>query len=142
MNYQSIATLSTLLSLTLLTACTLGTPKTHYVGCNNFVCQRDLVLKNARASYRRPSQRKKIARKVEFTKIKLQNSDDGDGLWTGFVHGNGLARLRMNFIENGRVTARRYIGSVQLEPSEDPTFFRFKSQLPESDRVSWNIVNY
>ena len=142
MNYQSIATLSILLALTLLTACSLGTPKTHYVGCNNFACQRDLVLKNARTSYRRPSQKKKIAQNVEFSKIKLQNSNDGDGLWTGFVHGNGLARLRMNFIENGRVTDSRYIGSVQLASSEDPTFFRFKSQLPESNRVSWKIVNY
>ena len=142
MNYQSIATLAILFALTLLTSCAPITPRTHYVGCNNFACQRDLVLKNARASYRRPGKRKKIAHNVEFTKIKLQNSNDGDGLWTGFVHGNGLARLRMNFIKNGRVTASRYIGSVQLKSNEDPTFFRFKSQLPESKQVSWKIVSY
>ena len=142
MHYQSITTLFSLFVITLLTACGPITPRTHYVGCNNFACQRDLVINKARASYRRPSQRQKIAQNVNFSKLKFRNAKNGDGLWTGFVRGSGLARLRMNFMENGQVTDSRYIGSVQLESSEDPTFFRFRSQLPRSEQLSWDIVNY
>ena len=106
-----------------------------------FVNQRYIIQTPQKKQVKKRTEQQ-IARQVRFSKLKFKKVSGGDGLWTGFLEGDGLARLKLNFIKNGKVQVSRYIGSVMLEAQDPPTIFRFKSHLPADRQMQWEVQSF
>ena len=60
------------------------------------------------------------------------------GEWSGIVRGSGEVRLALQIVEQGRVTATRWIGSVVL--ANEPSSFHFRGPIPSGQGWDWRIV--
>lgn len=76
----------------------------------------------------------------EVIRERFQRLSDTQGLWRGYIRGEGPIELLLIVRNKGRNVTTRYIGSVIRDRHERPTSFAYRGHIPKNGKWSWRIL--
>ena len=79
------------------------------------------------------------AKYVRVVRQSLRKITLNEGLWRGYVEGNGMVQLMLDIFRGGTRESRRIIGSLPLHEKDGQVLFHFRSSLPKGFGWSWKI---
>ena len=76
---------------------------------------------------------------VKVIRQSLKKLSKSEGLWRGYLHGNGMAHLFLNIFRGSVKETTRSIGKIPLSTKDGEILFHFRSSLPQGTGWTWRI---
>lgn len=78
-------------------------------------------------------------RPLQIENTELVLLDNGDGVWTGKIYGNGEQKIYLQFKARNKILENRFMGKVDLN-NDDGVPFKFITQAPSDSNWNWTVV--